>query len=123
MFRDVPTEEELFADDDAGPTTPLMRRGTNLPEGDEGFGATLRSLFSSNAPSERHSRHAPLTKIAWCTSPLCILPAVELQWFPPVQVRSFPFDAGHQWRGNAGVLANMCFSCLCSALLQGMPMP
>lgn len=59
VFRDVPTEEELFADDDAGPTTPLMRRGTNLPEGDEGFGATLRSLFSSNAPSERHSRHAP----------------------------------------------------------------
>lgn len=59
VFRDVPTEEELFADDDAGPTTPLMRRGTNLPDEDEGFGATLRSLFSSNAPSERHSRHAP----------------------------------------------------------------
>ena len=69
VFRDVPTEEELFADDDAGPATPLMRRGTNLPEGDEGFGATLRSLFSSNAPSERHSRQAPLTETARCTSP------------------------------------------------------
>ena len=58
VFRDVPTEEELFADDDAGPTTPLMRRGTNLPDEDEGFGSTLRALFSSSGPSVPRSRHA-----------------------------------------------------------------
>ena len=57
VFREAPTEEELFADD-AGPNTPLMRRGTNLPDGDEGFGSTLRALFSNDAPGERQSRHA-----------------------------------------------------------------
>lgn len=50
VFRDVPTEQELFADE-AGPTTPLIKRGTNLPEEDEGFGNTLRALFSAGPSS------------------------------------------------------------------------
>lgn len=50
VFRDVPTEQELFADE-SGPTTPLITRGTNLPEEDEGFGNTLRALFSAGPSS------------------------------------------------------------------------
>ncbi len=57
-FRDVPTEEELFADEPRL-TAPLLGRGASgAPDADEGFGPTLRALFSSRQPSESPGRRS-----------------------------------------------------------------